>query len=596
MVTAALLCWALVVEGGGALRNDRLQLLDLFAAAMLVASGALLRRDVGQRRAGLLLWVAAAVKVVADIPNAVRSGYGPSGLLGQPWDSWARQLGYAAGNWAVIPLAFVVLSYPKRELARRWYRWLLCAAALVFVLAPSLESLAYDRHRFNFTGQPYWVTAIPGSETVRVPLLDLAQAGGALVAVLGVAALVSRWRTARGPTRTAVRSIAVVGTVLAIGLAGQGITAELGPDRFDVLSSGWQDVSNAVIQVVLALSPVGLLLEALRHRADRMRILDDLLTAGGNPQAVQQVLAQALEDPGLQLSFAIDGGWVDPAGEDVTDQIAANPVPRRLRHEIAAGDGAPVARVDIAETATADAALLRTVLNAAGVVLDNARLQAALAARLREVATSRARIAEAGLAERRRVERDLHDGAQQQLLAVTATLARAGLSTDATTMRATVDDARTQLAAALSELRRLARGIHPAVLSQGGLPAALPTLADTAPVAVDVDVTLGSSGPRFPPAVESTAWFIAAESVTNAVKHSACSRIAITLHLAGEPAALSQQMVLRISDDGCGTATETVGGGLAALRDRAAAIGGTMTITSAPGNGTTIEAVLPCAS
>ncbi len=594
MVTAALLCGAVVVEGGGALRNDRLQLLDLLAAVMLVVSGALLRRDVGQRRAGLLLWVAAGVKVVADIQSVVGSRDGASGLLGQPWDSWATQIGHAAGNWAVLPLALVVLSYPGHELARRWYRWLVSAAAVVFVLAPGLESLAYDRHRFDFTAQPYWVTAVPGSETVRVPLLDLARAGGALVAVLGVAALVSRWRTARGPTRTAVRSIAVVGTVLAIGLAGQGITAELGPDRFDVLSSRWLDVSNAVIQVVLALSPVGLLLEALRHRVDRIRILDDLLTAGGNPQAVQQVLAQALEDPGLQLSFAIDGRWVDPAGEDVTDRIAADPVPRRVRHEIAASDGSPVARVDTAETATTDATLLRTVLNAAGVVLDNARLQAALSARLREVATSRARIAAAGLAERRRVERDLHDGAQQQLLAVTATLARAGLSTDATTMRATVDDARTQLAAALSELRRLARGIHPAVLSQGGLPAAIPTLADAAPVTVTVDVTLGSSGPRFPPAVESTAWFIAAESVTNAVKHAACSRIAIRLRVADSPS--GQQLMLRISDDGCGTATDTVGGGLAALRDRAAAIGGTMTITSAPGNGTTIEAVLPCAS
>jgi signal transduction histidine kinase len=179
---------------------------------------------------------------------------------------------------------------------------------------------------------------------------------------------------------------------------------------------------------------------------------------------------------------------------------------------------------------------------------------------------------------------------------VAATLARAGLATEEDVVRFAVVEARGQLSDALSQLRDLARGIYPAVLSQGGLPAALPTLAETAPMAIDVDVPANLRRLRLGQAVESTAWFVAVESVSNAVKHARCSVVRISLRLDSSAHNNLKQLVLRVTDDGCGGAALVSDGGLAGLVDRAAAIGGSLTVVSKTGLGTTVEAVLPCAS
>ncbi len=212
---------------------------------------------------------------------------------------------------------------------------------------------------------------------------------------------------------------------------------------------------------------------------------------------------------------------------------------------------------------------------------------ARLAVRAEHLQASRARGVDAAEAERRRIERDLHDGAQQRLVAVAMTLGRARnkLDTDPDSARALIDEAHADAKQAVAELRDLARGIYPAVLGDRGLDAALSALAarSPVPVAVEVDVT-----PRPPAAVESTAYFIVAETLTNLAKHSAATAAQVSVRRRGN------SVTVRVTDDGQGGAEVRPDGGLAGLADRAATIDGVMTVLSPPGGPTVVTAELPC--
>jgi signal transduction histidine kinase len=202
-----------------------------------------------------------------------------------------------------------------------------------------------------------------------------------------------------------------------------------------------------------------------------------------------------------------------------------------------------------------------------------------------QLAASRARIVEAGYAERRRLVRDLHDGAQQELVAAAMTLdrARRKLSESDDVARALVETAFEQVQVGLRDLRRLAAGIHPSLLSDRGLPAALEALATRSPVAVE----LGSMpSERLPESVETTAYFVVAEALTNAAKHARCEVARVTVRLTGEWA------VVEIRDDGIGGANTTAGSGLRGLADRVSALGGVLQIDSPEGKGTAIRAQL----
>ena len=231
-------------------------------------------------------------------------------------------------------------------------------------------------------------------------------------------------------------------------------------------------------------------------------------------------------------------------------------------------------------------AQLRAVLAAGAVALDNARLQSQLAQRVDELHRSRSRIVEATVRSRRHLERDLHDGAQQQLLTVAASLARAELLGAGASVASAIGEARRQLAEAIVELRRLARGIHPAILDGGGLPVALPSLADTVEVPVDVDVP-ADLATRLSAPVETTLWFVAAEAMTNAARHSRAARIQLRLEAA------AGRVTVTVADNGRGGARVTPGGGLAGLSDRVSALGGALRISSSATTGTCVEAALP---
>jgi signal transduction histidine kinase len=200
-----------------------------------------------------------------------------------------------------------------------------------------------------------------------------------------------------------------------------------------------------------------------------------------------------------------------------------------------------------------------------------------------EIEASRARIVAAADEARRRLERDLHDGAQQQLVAAAMTLKQAEEHTRGTRAEPLVTDALEQLREALTELRDLARGIHPAVLSERGLAAALQGLAARSPVPVE----LGASGARAAPAAEAAIYFTVAEALTNVAKHAQASHVGVLVDV--QDGMLHAQVI----DDGVGGASVTSGSGLRGLGDRLAALGGTLTIQSPSGGGTSIRARLP---
>jgi signal transduction histidine kinase len=229
--------------------------------------------------------------------------------------------------------------------------------------------------------------------------------------------------------------------------------------------------------------------------------------------------------------------------------------------------------------------LLDAAIRAATLGVENARLHAELLGQLDELQQSRTRIVEAGIEQRRQVERDLHDGAQQQLLALAATIGRAHTAAVDPTVRQLMDQARTELRRALKDLRDLARGIHPAVLEQVGLAAAVEAVSESLPLPVEVYIT----SQRLPPTVEATVYFVICEALVNATKHANATRAWVTAER--HDATLS----VMVEDDGTGGATPSPGGGLAGLSDRVIALGGRLTIHSPFGAGTRLRVELPCA-
>jgi signal transduction histidine kinase len=229
-------------------------------------------------------------------------------------------------------------------------------------------------------------------------------------------------------------------------------------------------------------------------------------------------------------------------------------------------------------------------LAAARLALDNARLQAELRAQLVAVRESRARIVAAGDSERRRIEQDLHDGAQQRLVALALELRSAQRRLGSTLdpeLEAMLDSTVEQLQQAVEELRELAHGVHPPVLTQGGLSAALDDLARRVPIPVTV---LAAPEERLAPDLEATAYFVICEALANVVKHAEASTATISA------ARANSTLVVEIVDDGVGGADLGRGSGLRGLHDRVEARGGRLQVVSPPGKGTRIVGELPCAS
>jgi signal transduction histidine kinase len=212
-----------------------------------------------------------------------------------------------------------------------------------------------------------------------------------------------------------------------------------------------------------------------------------------------------------------------------------------------------------------------------------------LAMRVESLARSRAEIVAATDAERRRIERDLHDGTQRRLvsLAMHLGMARERLTDAPEPVRQVIEQAHDEATEALAELRQLVRGLHPAVLDDRGLDAALSGIAANAPLPVRLRVDVAT---RCAPAIEAVAYFVVSEALTNVVKHAGASRAEVTVERTGD------RLRVVVADDGHGGATLEPDGGLRGLAQRAAAVDGTLTLDSPPGGPTTITVELPCGS
>jgi signal transduction histidine kinase len=233
--------------------------------------------------------------------------------------------------------------------------------------------------------------------------------------------------------------------------------------------------------------------------------------------------------------------------------------------------------------------LLDGVVRVLGLALENKRLEAEVRDQLQAVTDSRARIVAATEAERRRLERDLHDGAQQRLIGVALALQQVRASADAqdgssAALRGELDAAANEVNLAIRELRELARGIHPAILEEEGVGPAVAGLARRASLPVEVRVELDARLPRL---VESTVYFTIAEALTNAQRHAQATKARV--HVARTDGTIA----VEISDDGAGGADPTRGSGLRGLADRVAALGGSLTVDSQPGAGTRVRAMIP---
>jgi signal transduction histidine kinase len=368
--------------------------------------------------------------------------------------------------------------------------------------------------------------------------------------------LVLRVRRATAPTRRALApvllaaalAIAMLGVVVVMDTAGLPTEGSLALWLSDVFFVG---------------IPLAFLFGLLRMQWHRSAVAELVVTLGSaaEPTQVRNAIARTLGDRSLELAFWLpeQRRFVDATGEERLVQPIAGRAVTKVDHA-----GTTVAALVHDPSLLEDPGLVEAVGAAAGLALENSRLHAELRAQLAEVRASRARLVEAADAERRRLERDLHDGAQQRLLAIRLALqlARTRLAHGTDAVEELLREADTELVGALEELRALARGIHPALLTDDGLAAALGALARRAPLPVE----LSAFTERLPAAIEATAYFVAAEALANVVKHAQASRVHIAAERAGDV------LTIDVTDDGIGGADE-LGAGLRGLRDRGRGIG-----------------------
>lgn len=308
------------------------------------------------------------------------------------------------------------------------------------------------------------------------------------------------------------------------------------------------------------------------------------LGTGGPGTTVRDALRRLLGDPDLDIVYTQvggGGGWItglgEPAERPVTqDGRAFTPIDR---------DGKPVAGLVHDSRLLRRPRQLHAAVAAASLALDNERLKAQLRAELLEARASRSRILDAGDRELQRVERNLHDGAQQRLvgLALMFRLASRRAAGDPE-LTALLDDAARELSDAIAELRELTRGIHPAIVDDTGLRGALESLAERPGLPVELEVDLPVT---LPEVVDVAAYYLVAEALTNANKHASAAHVAVHAQVRGEV------LRLTVSDDGVGGATASPRSGLQGLADRIGALGGSFTIDSPPGSGTTVTADIP---
>jgi signal transduction histidine kinase len=483
----------------------------------------------------------------------------------------AQTLAVAIGNVWVITFVALLLSFPSRP-----RRWQISERAVIaaFVLAEGVLVVVWMLFS-PFPGNLLLVSA----NSAAAEELNRATGVIGFAAALSVAVLLAaRWRAATPGVRRTSAPAAAGGLTL---LFLSGLLLEGAFTNYQSPFLVWPTL------VGLLLVPVVFVVGIWRTWVARAAVAGLLVEIGATRGApLQAALAKALRDPTLTLVYWLPefASYVDSGGRPVELRDDSN---ARLT-AIVEQDAERVAAISYDASLAEEPKLLDAVIAAAGFALKNERLSAELRARVSELGASRARILEAGDKERHRLERNLHDGAQQRLVALSMQLTslKAHIHDDPETAVALAAKANADLADSMEELRELARGIHPSALDHG-LAVALESLAAQAVVSTRVTVDVAD---RLPQPIEIAAYFVASEALANVDKHARASRV--TVRVVGSAGGA----LIEIADDGIGGADDANGSGLRGLADRVEALEGQLRVVSAPGAGTTVSAVIPCAS
>jgi len=474
--------------------------------------------------------------------------------------------------WAAV-FIHLILAYPSGRLLHPFDRRLV---AFVYAIAIGFKILA-----LLVGPEPCWpicdnpIRFLPSErlwDIIRFTGLGL------VVVVFGAALfeLTRHWRAAGPGGRRALWPMVVAAPFFCV-FAFAGYFADA------LLDEAAQDATHSinVLGIVQGLLiPVAIVLGAIQARLARGNVAELAMELGrGVPVGgLQPVLARALRDPSLQIAFPAPSGegFVDPEGRP-----APAPGPGRATTRLERGGELLALLIHDPVIELEDPGLVEAVGTVATMGLENERLAAQVRAQLEEVRASRERIVEAADAERRRVERDLHDGAQQRLVALAMRLDLARQTTGASA--ALLDEATTELRAAVAEVRDLARGLHPTILVEAGLGPAIEALAERTSVPVSVE----AADRRFPANVEAAAYFVVAEALTNVARYAGATLVRVEIRAEGDT------LTVAVQDDGHGGADPERGSGLRGLTDRVAALGGQLAIESPPDGGTTVRADLP---
>jgi signal transduction histidine kinase len=480
-------------------------------------------------------------------------------------DDLLHTIGIALDGVFPVVVSHLLMAFPTGRLQTRGERALLAAAYFVVTVlqVPSLLFEDDDRNLLVVEPDQGLSNALDALQYVVVLAIILPSA----------ALLVRRWRAAPPAQR---RTLAPVlwtgGSAFGVFLIAKGFDAA--GTRVEAL----EQLALALIATV----PFGFLAGLLRSRLAEGAAVAALVRRLGqtpDPDALRAALAEALDDPTLTLAYWLPDGqrFVDAQGQPVTlDDRSWTEVELNGRRI-----GAIAHHPSLAD----EPQLVRTAGAAAALALENQRLSAELRARIEELRTSRARLVEAGDAERRRLERNLHDGAQSRLVALAMKLRLArGRAEGQPELAEMLDESSAELQASLNELRELARGIHPAVLTDRGLAPALEMLASRAPVPVEVATRVDDD---LPSPVATAIYFVVSEALTNVAKYARAEHAVVTVECEAD------RVVAEVADDGVGGADVAKGSGLRGMADRVAALDGRLVLDSSPEGGTRLRAEFP---
>ena len=548
-------------------KQPALAAVNWLVAVVFAITSALLLNEPGQHGNAWLLASSSLFWIVGDIGFA--HPFGPLPLL-----EWV------GGPLAFFFIAALLLRFPAPDFDRPLDRVYLAILLSWLLLGRLAWSFFSQPAWLGYPGHAWWPAIYVNRSDERTAALTF-NIGAVLLIAIFVILVVQRFRRTRAVDRRLLAPVAAAATA-----GGLAVTVDLSTWLLPA-SASWRLASIVAEACALLTIPLAFLVAAVRRRLAQASIAVLVLQVArrGSNFSLHTALRVALCDPQLDLLYWLPEwrAYIDKTGLPVV--LEAVPDDRRVVF-LRGSDDQPIAAVIMDSSLARHTGLLEAAVSASILSLDNERLQAWALAHSKDIAASQARVLRAALDERRRLEQDLHDGAQQRLLGLTLTLAATqALSTDATA-RSVMESARGEVHRALEELRQLAHGIHPAVLVRAGLGPALEHVAARLPLVVDVTVP----DQRWAPTAESTAYFFACEALTNVVKHAAATRAHITVR------STDDVLLVEVADDGTARPQESGAASPSwALVERVTAVGGSVSVTNNLPIGTSVLAQIPCA-